>query len=40
MADAVLTRTDVSDVRTFATAVIAAQESEIRYMEELLAERE
>ena len=40
MGDAVLTRTDVSVVRTFATGMITAQESEIAYMEELLAERE
>lgn len=40
MGDAVLTRTDVSVVRTFATGMIAAQESEIGYMEELLEERE
>lgn len=40
MGDAVLTRTDVSVVRTFATGMIAAQEGEIGYMEELLAERQ
>ena len=40
MGDAVLTRTEVSVVRTFATGMIAAQESEIAYMEELLAARE
>jgi len=40
MGDAVLTRTDVSVVRSFATGMITAQESEIGYMEKLLAERE
>ena len=40
MGDEVLPRTDVSVVRTFATGMITAQESEIAYMEELLAERE
>jgi uncharacterized protein (DUF305 family) len=39
MGDAVLTRTDVSVVRSFATGIIVAQESEIGYMEELLAAR-
>ena len=39
MGDAVLTRTDVSVVRTFATGMITAQESEIAYMEDLLAAR-
>jgi uncharacterized protein (DUF305 family) len=39
MGDAVLTRTDVSVVRSFATGMIVAQESEIGYMKELLAER-
>ena len=36
MGDAVLTRTEVSVVRTFATGMITAQESEIGYMEGLL----
>ena len=39
MGDAVLTRTDVSVVRSFATGMITAQESEIAYMEDLLAAR-
>lgn len=39
MAEAVLTRTDVAHVRSFALAVIKAQEGEIAYMEELLAGR-
>jgi len=40
MGDAVLTRTTVGVVTDFATGMILAQESEIGYMEELLAARE
>ena len=40
MADAILARSDVRQVRVFATGMVQSQESEITAMQEMLAERE